>query len=390
MSWLIDEDEVYWFERRSFLEAVGYRLCPKFQPGFVSPNQQIPTILATTTRQHIRFVLITSTDPEDEDKQIIVMPQLMDFDEPIFETVGEVPRYYIIDFGLSRRYDPALNGPPREEVILGGDKSPPERRNNWCNPSPTDIYYLGNVLKEEFLYSHESGPEDPVMPNDQRRNPLLQLYVRAFKPVVLAQSELFYEVPRSTGKYWRIAEMPEMPKGTVSNKWQLHRHGQAVAWYRWIDQRIRQFKNTFKGVPPLPPGYEPPAPPVLTNSMRAFYTKIPGEWKTQLESQHTRLSGLPTYLIFYYLPLLFYYLPSLDEYCDADSAMLWSTCVRSQITSILEFSDVAARPSSTWFRSWLKEHVGAVIRIGTIGPNRVQLFKLNHTLYCTIPMGEGM
>ncbi|KAK7012649.1 hypothetical protein R3P38DRAFT_1569205 [Favolaschia claudopus] len=29
------------------------------------------------------------------------------------------PRYYIIDFGLSRRYDPA-QGPPMEDVICGG------------------------------------------------------------------------------------------------------------------------------------------------------------------------------------------------------------------------------------------------------------------------------
>jgi hypothetical protein len=58
-------------------------------------------------------------------------------------------RYYLIDFGLSRRYSSrnALDQP-----IRGGDKSAPEhRRGNLCNPFYTDIYYLGNLVRERFL-----------------------------------------------------------------------------------------------------------------------------------------------------------------------------------------------------------------------------------------------
>ena len=58
-------------------------------------------------------------------------------------------RYYLIDFGLSRRYSSrnALDQP-----IRGGDKSAPEHRvGNLCNPFHTDIYYLGNLLRERFL-----------------------------------------------------------------------------------------------------------------------------------------------------------------------------------------------------------------------------------------------
>jgi len=61
-------------------------------------------------------------------------------------------RYYLIDFGLSRRYNPA-DGPPREGIILGADKTVPEfaKSNDPCDPFPTDVYYLGNCIRTTFL-----------------------------------------------------------------------------------------------------------------------------------------------------------------------------------------------------------------------------------------------
>ncbi|KAJ6456372.1 hypothetical protein C8R45DRAFT_844991 [Mycena sanguinolenta] len=81
-------------------------------------------------------------------------------------------KYYLIDFGLSRRYE-TKNPPPLEPVILGGDKSVPEHRFTVdrndvpppstdediqnkvppkpCDPFPTDIYYLGNMIRLDFL-----------------------------------------------------------------------------------------------------------------------------------------------------------------------------------------------------------------------------------------------
>ncbi len=62
-------------------------------------------------------------------------------------------RYYFIDFGPSRRYNPE-DGPPREHPIRGGDKSVPEFK-NWngdlLDPFPTDIYYVGNMIQESVL-----------------------------------------------------------------------------------------------------------------------------------------------------------------------------------------------------------------------------------------------
>ena len=61
-------------------------------------------------------------------------------------------RYLLIDFGHSRLYDPA-NGPPLDEPLSGGDKSAPEHQDGKtpCNPFPTDVYYLGNLVREDYM-----------------------------------------------------------------------------------------------------------------------------------------------------------------------------------------------------------------------------------------------
>ncbi|KAI5889138.1 uncharacterized protein SCHCODRAFT_02548782 [Schizophyllum commune H4-8] len=60
--------------------------------------------------------------------------------------------YYLIDFGLSRRFDLPFER-PLEEPILGGDKTVPEFQNisGPCDPFPTDVYYLGNMVRRTFL-----------------------------------------------------------------------------------------------------------------------------------------------------------------------------------------------------------------------------------------------
>jgi hypothetical protein len=63
------------------------------------------------------------------------------------------PRYYYIDFGISRQYE-ASNTNPLEEPIFGGDKEVPEfNEDNFKprNPFPTDVWYLGHAIQETFL-----------------------------------------------------------------------------------------------------------------------------------------------------------------------------------------------------------------------------------------------
>lgn len=61
-------------------------------------------------------------------------------------------RYVLIDLGLSRYYDPA-NGPPLDDPLQGGDKSAPEHkdRKTRCNPFPTDVYYLGSLVRRYYI-----------------------------------------------------------------------------------------------------------------------------------------------------------------------------------------------------------------------------------------------
>jgi len=62
------------------------------------------------------------------------------------------PKYYLIDFGISRRYgEDEVN--PREGPIWGRDKTVPEfqKSNAFQDPFPTDIYYVGNMMNTECL-----------------------------------------------------------------------------------------------------------------------------------------------------------------------------------------------------------------------------------------------
>jgi hypothetical protein len=62
------------------------------------------------------------------------------------------PKYYLIDFGISSRYE-ADEVNPRERPIWGGDKTVPEfqKSNAPQDPFPTDIYYVGNMMKIDCL-----------------------------------------------------------------------------------------------------------------------------------------------------------------------------------------------------------------------------------------------
>ena len=63
-------------------------------------------------------------------------------------------KYYIIDFGLTEKFNPE-DGPPRVLPIFGGDRTVPEFQGKGvmelCDPFPTDVYYLGNMIKQDYI-----------------------------------------------------------------------------------------------------------------------------------------------------------------------------------------------------------------------------------------------
>jgi hypothetical protein len=69
------------------------------------------------------------------------------------------PKYYLIDFGISSQFDPS-DGPPLERPVVGGDKTVPEFKKSIStyNPFPTDVYYLGNMIREQFLQVNGDVP----------------------------------------------------------------------------------------------------------------------------------------------------------------------------------------------------------------------------------------
>jgi serine/threonine protein kinase len=208
--------------------------------------------LALHPKNHCVPFLEVLLPPNDEDRQLIVMPLLLPFTQPPFDTFGEVmecfrqlfegllfmhnnhvahrdcmwmnimldakdiyaepyhpvdplmkrdfsgrvrhytrtqrpPKYYFIDFGLSRRYDPR-EASPLEFPIFGGDKSVPEFQNNTdvpVNPFPTDVYYLGNVIKEEFMdtkmgFDFLKPLIDDMVQNDPKARPTMNVVVERF------------------------------------------------------------------------------------------------------------------------------------------------------------------------------------------------------------------
>lgn len=64
------------------------------------------------------------------------------------------PKYFWMDFGLSRRYDLEA-GPRRELPILCEDRTVSEHQGGLydkaCNPMPTNVYYVGSLIQQYFL-----------------------------------------------------------------------------------------------------------------------------------------------------------------------------------------------------------------------------------------------
>ncbi|KAJ6447743.1 hypothetical protein C8R47DRAFT_1171746 [Mycena vitilis] len=278
-------------------------------------------------RNHCIPILGVLRDPDDAEHQIIVMPHCMAMYRPGFDTVGEVvdclgqlfeglqfihenfvahrdcqymnivqdptglfpqgfhplepwmdrrlerasrhttrtqcwPRFYFIDFGLSRRYDPQA-GPPLEDVIFAGDRTPPEHARPACNPFPTDVYFLGNLLKGQFLYVGM-----PWTTGSARK---------LHKPLAFLQSlaeDMTQEDPAARPTIGEVVwRFEELRRGLSS--WHLRQPGRRLYLRHKILHRVRHLCHVLHGRPaaPKPAGRGPP--PGLTEDMKAFYTRIP-------------------------------------------------------------------------------------------------------------------
>ncbi|KZT29122.1 hypothetical protein NEOLEDRAFT_1107902 [Neolentinus lepideus HHB14362 ss-1] len=98
-------------------------------------------------------------------------------------------KYYLVDFGISRRYK-AEDLPIREPQIWGGDRTVPEFRKSDepVDPFPTDVYYLGNMIRKDFL-NRKSGFEfmEPLVADmvedDPSKRPTMNEVVSRFEGI---------------------------------------------------------------------------------------------------------------------------------------------------------------------------------------------------------------
>lgn len=78
-------------------------------------------------------------------------------------------KYYITDFGLSLKFSPE-DGSPVAYPVEGGDKTVPEfqNRSGWHvrNPFSTDVYYIGNMIREDFLQVRVPSDHLPIFPEE--------------------------------------------------------------------------------------------------------------------------------------------------------------------------------------------------------------------------------
>ncbi|KAJ3760669.1 kinase-like domain-containing protein [Lentinula raphanica] len=71
------------------------------------------------------------------------------------------PKYYLIDFGHSRMYDPSQTRPLKYALRSGGYTPPEGDKGIPCDPFATDVFLLGNLMRTSFLDGdpdmHEPG-----------------------------------------------------------------------------------------------------------------------------------------------------------------------------------------------------------------------------------------
>ncbi|KAJ7680931.1 kinase-like domain-containing protein [Mycena polygramma] len=160
------------------------------------------------------------------------------------------PKYYLIDFGISVRFDPDVL-PHKAYAIEGGDKSPPEFMDGQAadfvpvDPFPTDVYYLGNLIRTEFLdgqlrpdYPYHTGrtgfeflrplANDMINPKPEER-PTMDEVVARFDTLVSGLSTWKLRSAVLGRDEWAILVLPHL----------------AHDWYRRIGYMLR-------GVPPIP------------------------------------------------------------------------------------------------------------------------------------------
>ncbi|KAJ6502021.1 kinase-like domain-containing protein [Mycena sanguinolenta] len=146
-------------------------------------------------------------------------------------------KYYLTDFGLSRRYKPEER-PPLERTARGGDKSAPEMVLRACDPFPTDVYYLGNLIKTEFIEGDEFTSQKLGF---EFMRPLvtdMTLHDPSKRPTMDEVVQRFDEILRGLSS-WKLRS-------------RVAKHADTIGFYYGIPHWFRRISFIVRRIPPIP------------------------------------------------------------------------------------------------------------------------------------------
>ncbi|KAG7451829.1 uncharacterized protein BT62DRAFT_940783 [Guyanagaster necrorhizus] len=165
------------------------------------------------------------------------------------------PRYHIIDFGYSCRYDPSEL--PFDHIVAAGDRSAPEMEriradpSTRLNPFPFDVYCVANIMRKDYGIEFCPALEFllPLVEDMTQDEPSL-------RPTMSEASARFVRLCNSLS----TSQLRAFPGIDAAG----------------LGHRCRRLKYTVTGVAPLPVK-KFLEPDTVTNSrFRSFYTLTPG------------------------------------------------------------------------------------------------------------------
>ncbi|KAJ3480768.1 hypothetical protein NLI96_g8119 [Meripilus lineatus] len=151
-------------------------------------------------------------------------------------------KYLFIDFGLSLKFKPGQDH--RALLARGGDKTVPEfvwvglkKRHD---PFPVDVYYLGNLIREEFLQKTK-GLEfikplvADMVQDDPARRPTMDEVVSRFDTMIYSLSY-----------WWLISRLV----GRHEKRWSISAAKHAIAHVYRTTIHVFMFRNPLPRTPP--------------------------------------------------------------------------------------------------------------------------------------------
>ncbi|KAJ3825086.1 kinase-like domain-containing protein [Lentinula raphanica] len=117
------------------------------------------------------------------------------------------PRYYLIDFGYSQKYDPSQPRPLEYAIKSGGFTPPEGLKGIPCDPFSTDIFILGSLIHASFLDGNPNPHmHDPGMSDFEFLRPLVEDMVvddPAKRPTMDEVASRFSEIIQKV-PWWKL------------------------------------------------------------------------------------------------------------------------------------------------------------------------------------------